>query len=265
MDFIVGLPLTAHKFDSILVIVDRLSKSAHFIHVHTNYNVQKYARIYIAHVLCLHGVLKMKISDRGSQFAARFWEQLHASLETHLIHSSAYHPQTDGQTERVNQILKDMLRAYILEHHGSWDQNLPWAEFSYNNSYQESLKMAPFEGLYGRRCRTPLNWIKSGIFGPDLVEEAEATVCRIQDNLKATKSRQETYANKRHQPLEFEVGNHVYLRVSPMKGMMGFGVKGKLAPRYIGPFPILEKCQCVAYKLDLPPSLARVHDIFHVS
>jgi hypothetical protein len=125
MDFIVGLPLTARKFDSIWVILDRLSKSIHFIPVHTNYNVQKYAGIYIAHVLCLHRVPKMIISNRGSQFVAHFWEQLHTSLGTHLIHSSAYHPQTDGQTERVNQILEYMLRACVLEHQVSWDQNLP--------------------------------------------------------------------------------------------------------------------------------------------
>jgi transposase InsO family protein len=117
--------LTARQFDSIWVIVDRLSKSAHFIPVHTRYDVRRYAEIYIAHVLCLHGVLKTIISDRGSQFIARFWEQLHASLGTHLIHSLAYHPQMDGQTERVNQILEDMLRACVLEHQGSWDQNLP--------------------------------------------------------------------------------------------------------------------------------------------
>jgi hypothetical protein len=161
-----------------------------------------------------------------------------------------------------------MLRAYVLEHAGSWDQNLPWAEFSYNNSYQESIKMAPFEVLYERRCRTPLNWIEPRekvIFGPDLVEEAESIVHQVQENLKAAKSRQETYANKRRRPLEFEVGNHVYLRVSPMKGVKRFGVKGKLAPHYIRPFPILEKCGTVAYKLDLPPSLTGVHDIFHVS
>jgi transposase InsO family protein len=125
MDFIVGLPLTARKFDSIWVIVDRLSKFDHFIPVQTRYDAQKYVEIYIAHVLCLHGVPKMIISDRGSQFVTHFWEQLHASLGTHLIHSSAYHPQTDGQTERVNQILEDMLRACVLEHQGSWDQNLP--------------------------------------------------------------------------------------------------------------------------------------------
>jgi hypothetical protein len=267
MDFIVGLPLMAQKFDSIWVIVDRLSESAHFIPIDTNYNVRKYAVIYITHVLCLHGVPKMIISDRGSQFVTHFWKQLHVSLRTRLIHSSAYHSQTDGQTERVNHILKDMLRAYVLEHQGSWDQNLPWAEFSYNNSYHETLKMASFEVLYRRRCRTPLNWIEPGenvIFGPNLVEEAKANVCRIQDNLKATKSCQATYANKRCRPLEFKVGDLVYLRVLPMKGVKRFGVKGKLAPRYIGLFPILEKCGSVAYKLDLPPSLAGVHNIFHV-
>jgi hypothetical protein len=128
--------------------------------------------------------------------------------------------------------------------------------------------MAPFKVLCGRRCRTPLNWIEPGekvIFGHDLVEEAEATVHRTQENLKATKSRQETYANKSHRPLEFKVRDHVYLRVSPMKGVKRFGVKGKLAPLYIRLFPILEKCGTMAYKLNLPPSLARVHDIFHVS
>jgi hypothetical protein len=142
-----------------------------------------------------------------------------------------------------------------MEYQESWDKDLPWAESSYNNSYQESLK-------------TALNWIearKKVIFGPDLIDEAKATVHRIQDNLKVAKSHQESYVKKRHHPLEFDVGDHVYLRVSPMKGMKRFGMKGKLAPRYIGPFPILEKHGTMAYKLDSPPSLAGVHDIFHVS
>jgi hypothetical protein len=128
--------------------------------------------------------------------------------------------------------------------------------------------MTPFEALYGRQCRTPLNWIEPGekaIFGPDIVVEAEATVRRIQKNLKVAKLRQESYANKRRRPLQFEVGDHVYLKVLSMKGVKRFGVKRKLSPRYIGPFPILEKCGKVAYKLDLPPLLARVHDIFHIS
>jgi hypothetical protein len=155
-----------------------------------------------------------------------------------------------------------------MEHQGSGDKNLPWAEFSHNNSYQESLKMAPFEALYGCRCRTPLNSVELGekaIFGPDLIDEANVMVNHIQDNLKAMKSRQETYADKRHWPLEFKVGNHVHLRVLPMKGVKRFGMKGKLAPHYNGPFPILEKCGPVAYKLELPPSLAGVYDIFNMS
>ena len=157
MDFIVGLPSTSRKHDSIWVIVDRLTKSAHFLPVHTRYETKQYAKLYISRIMCLHGVPKTIISDRGSQFVARFWEQLHASLGTKLIRSSAYHPATDGQTERVNQILEDMLRACVLNHGGNWDEYLPYAEFSYNNSYQESVKMSPFEALYGRSCRTPLN------------------------------------------------------------------------------------------------------------
>jgi hypothetical protein len=156
----------------------------------------------------------------------------------------------------------------MMEYPGSWDKNLSWAEFSYNNSYQESLKMAPFEALYGRQCRTPLNWIEPGekaIFGPDIVVEAEATVRRIQENLKVAKLRQESYTNKRRRPLQFKAGDHVYLKVSPMKGVKRFGVTGKLSPHYIGPFSILEKCGKVAYKLELPSSLTGVYDIFHVS
>jgi hypothetical protein len=161
-----------------------------------------------------------------------------------------------------------MLRACVMEHQGSWDKNLPWVKFSYNNSYQESLKMAPFKALYRRRCRTPLNWIEAGeraIFGPDLIDEAKATVHHIQDNLKAAKSRQESYANKRCRPLEFEIRDHVYLWVSPMMGVKRFRMRGKLAPCYIEHFPILKKCGPVAYKLELSPSLAGVHDIFHMS
>jgi hypothetical protein len=154
-----------------------------------------------------------------------------------------------------------------MECPGSWDKNLSWAEFSYNNSYQESLKMALFVALYGQQCRTPLNWIEPGekaIFDPDIIVEAEAMVHRIHENLKVAKLRQESYANKRRRPLQFEAGDHVYLKVSPMKGVKRFVVTGKLSPRYIGPFPVLEKCGKVAYKLELPPSLAGVHDIFHI-
>ncbi|WVZ58238.1 hypothetical protein U9M48_008526 [Paspalum notatum var. saurae] len=141
-------------------------------------------------------------------------------------------------------------------------------ESAYNNSYQKSLEMAPFEALYGRRCRTPLNWSELGewvAFGPDLVTQAEEQVKLIHNNLKRTQSRQKSYSDKRRRPLVFEVEDHVYLRVSPIKGVHHFGVKGKLAPRYVGPFKITEQCGPVAYRLELPPHLAAVHDVFHVS
>jgi hypothetical protein len=169
MDFIVGLPLTPRKHDSIWVIVDRLTKTAYFILVHTTYSAERYAEIYIDLVVRLHGVPKTILSDRGTQFVARFWAQVHESLGTKLIHSSSYHPQTDGQTERVNQVVEDMLRASVIHFDKSWDKCLALSEFAYNNTYQASLKMAPFEALYGGRCRTPLNWSQAGertLFGP---------------------------------------------------------------------------------------------------
>jgi hypothetical protein len=210
----------------------------------------------------------MIISDHGAQFIARFWEQLQYALGTKLIRSSAYHPQTDGQTERINQILEDMLRACVLQYDQNWDKCLSLAEFSYNNSYQTSLKMAPFEALYGHRCRTPLSWSQIGerkIFGHDFFTEAEEKVKTIQNNLKAAQSRQKSYADIRRRPVQFQIGDFIYLRVSPTRGIQRFGVKGKLAPRYIGPFKVIENCGPVAYRLQLPLQLAAIHDIFHVS
>jgi hypothetical protein len=155
IDFIMGLPKTTKGFDSIWVIIDRLTKIAHFLPIKTSYLVITYAQIYIARILSLHGVPKTIVSECRPQFISKFWEELHKSLGTNLLRSSAYHPQTSGQTKRVNQILEDMLRACVLEFPQKWDECLPLAEFCYNNSYQESIKMAPFEALYGRRCRTP--------------------------------------------------------------------------------------------------------------
>ena len=161
-----------------------------------------------------------------------------------------------------------MLRACIIHYDKSWDKCLALAEFSYNNSYQVSLKMAPFEALYGRKCRTPLSWSQVGervIFGPDLVTEAEKKLRVIQANLKATQLRQKSYFDKRRKPLKFEIGDHVYLRVSPTKGVQWFGVKGKLASRYVGTYEIIEVCGPMAYRVWLPPQLSAIHDIFHVS
>jgi transposase InsO family protein len=241
---------------------------AHFIPVKTTYSGPQLAELYMPRIVCLHGVPKKIMSDRGTQFTSRFWERLHEALDTQLCFSSAYHPQTDGQAERVNQILEDMLRACALQYGRSWDKSLSYAEFSYNNSYQESLKMAPFKMLYGRRCQTPLFWNETGeqkVFRPDILEEAKKQVRMVQENLRVAQSRQKSYADHRRRELSFDVGDFVYLKVSPMRGLHHFKVRGKLPPRFILPFKILEKRGEVAYQLELPPQLSIVHDVFHVS
>jgi hypothetical protein len=250
------------------VIVDRLTKVAHFVPVRTKYTGAKLAELYMTQIVYLHGVPKKIVSDRGSQFTSRFWKKLHECLDTQLNFSSAYHPQTDGQTERTNQVLEDMLKACALKHGGSWEKSLSYAEFSYNNSYQASLKMSPFEALYGRKCRTPLYWDQIGerqFFGPEIIQEAEEQVRMIRENLRTAQSRQKSYADNRRRLLEFKEGDHVYLKVSPIRGMQRFKVKGKLSPRFIGPFLILKRVGEVAYQLELPDHLADVHDVFHVS
>jgi hypothetical protein len=186
MDFIMGLPRTQSGYDSIWVIVDRLTKVAQFTPVKTTYSRLRLAELYMSRIVCLHGVPKKIVSNRGTQFTSKFWERLHETLDTQLRFSYAYHPQTDGQTESVNQIPEDMLRACALQYGRSWDKCLPYAEFSYNNSYQESLKMAPFKMLYGRRCRTLLFWSETGeqkVFGPDILQEAEKQVHMVRENM----------------------------------------------------------------------------------
>jgi hypothetical protein len=168
----------------------------------------------------------------------------------------------------VNQVLEDMLRACVLAYFGKWDECLPLAEFSYNNSYQESIKMTPFEAFYGQRCRTPLNWSGPSewyFFRPDLVKEAEEKVKLIQHRLKIAQRRHKRYVDKRRRPLFFQVGDFVYLKVSPTKGVTRFGIKGKLAPRYVGPFEILVQSGSVAYKVKLLEHLSAIHNVFHVS
>ena len=156
--------------------MDCLTKVAHFIPVKTTHSSARLAELYMLRIVCLHGVPKKIVSDRGTQFTSRFWQKIHENLDTRLNFSSAYHPQTDGQTERTNQILEDMLRAYSLKYGTSWDKSLQYAEFSYNNNYQASLKMSPFEALYGRKCRTPMHWSEtdeSQVFGPEILKETE--------------------------------------------------------------------------------------------
>ncbi|RVW24076.1 Transposon Ty3-G Gag-Pol polyprotein [Vitis vinifera] len=205
MDFVIGLPRTLGGNNAIWAIVDRLTKSAHFLPMKVNFSLDRLASLYVKEIVRMHGVPVSIVSDRDPRFTSRFWHSLQKALAL-----------------------------------SNWDDHLPLVEFAYNNSFQASIGMAPFEALYGRKCRSPICWNDVGerkLLGPELVQR----------------------------DLEFEVGDHVFLKVSPMKSVMRFGRKGKLSPRFVGPFEILERVGTLAYKVALPPSLSKVHNVFHVS
>ena len=165
-------------------------------------------------------------------------------------------------------MLEDMLRACVLDHKGSWEEHLPLVEFAYNNSYQASIQMAPYGPLYGRPCRSPIYWTKVGessIIGPYLIRDTSEKVSLIQQRLLMSQGRQKSYADVRRRRLEFEVGDHIFLKVMPKRGVVRFGKRGKLLPRFVRPFEILERIGMIAYRLALPPSMSGVHEVFHVS
>ncbi|KAL0561349.1 hypothetical protein IC582_001774 [Cucumis melo] len=268
MDFITGLPRTLRGFTVIWVVVDRLTKSAHFVPGKSTYTASKWAQLYMSEIVRLHGVPVSIVSDRDARFTSKFWKGLQTAMGTRLDFSTAFHPQTDGQTERLNQVLEDMLRACALEFPGSWDSHLHLMEFAYNNSYQATIGMAPFEALYGKCCRSPVCWGEVGeqrLMGPELVQSTNEAIQKIRSRMHTAQCRQKSYADVRRKDLEFEVGDKVFLKVAPMRGVVRFERRGKLSPRFVGPFEILERIGPVAYRLALPPSLSTVHDVFHVS
>ena len=268
MDFVTGLPKTKSKDDAIWVIVDTLTKVAHFIAFRFGLTGEQMATLYLVRQHTFHGVPTKIISDRDPRFTSRFWDSFHEALGTDIVFSTAHHPQTDGQSERTIQTLEDMLRACALTIRGDWTDHLHMAEFSYNSSYHASIGMSPFEALYGHRVRTPVCWGPTSTIRPtvpQLIEECTEKVRIIQDRLKTAQDRQKKYADPKRRDFSMEAGEHALLRVSPRKGVMRFGIKGKLAPRYIGPFMIIDRVGRTAYRLALPPSLAGVHDVFHVS
>ncbi|GJS80041.1 putative reverse transcriptase domain-containing protein [Tanacetum coccineum] len=235
INFLTKLPRTQSGNDTIWVIVDRLTKSAHFLPMRETDPMDKLARLYLKEVVTRHGIPVSII---------------------------------DGQSERTIQTLEDMLRACVIDFGNGWEGHLPLIEFSYNNSYHASIKAAPFEALYGRKCRSPVCWAEVGdarLTGPELVHETTEKIVQIKQRMQAARDRQKSYADVRRKPLEFQVGDRVMLKVSPWKGVVRFGKRGKLNPRYIGPFKVLAKVGTVAYRLELPQQLSRVHSTFHVS
>ncbi|GJT37819.1 putative reverse transcriptase domain-containing protein [Tanacetum coccineum] len=210
-------------------------------------------------------VMKLPKSSQGYD---TIWRSLQKALGISLDMSTAYHPQTDGQSERTIQTLKDMLRACVIDFGNGWVKHLPLVEFSYNNSYHASIKAAPFDALYSRKCRSPVCWAKVGqvqLTGLEIVQETTKKIIQIKQRIQAARDRQKSYADLKRKPMEFQVGDKVMLKVSPWKGVVRFGKRGKLNPRYVGPFKVLGKVGAVAYKLELPQELSRVHNTFHVS
>ncbi|GFY85488.1 hypothetical protein Acr_04g0002260 [Actinidia rufa] len=268
MDFVSGLPRSLRGHDTVWVVVNRLTKSAHFLPIRLSNSAEELGIIYVREIVRLYGVPISIVSDRDPHFTSLFWKGMQSILGSDLRLSISFHPQTDGQSNRTIQILEDMLRACVLDFGGSWEDHLHLVEFAYNNSYQARIGMAPFEAFYGRPCRSPMCWTDVGevaLTKLDWVCDTTEKVVLIRKCLLMAQSRQKNYADRRKCHLEFTVGDHVFLKVSPKRGIMRFRHSGKLSPRFIGPFEILDHVGAVAYRFALPSLLANVHNVFHVS
>ncbi|GKE12720.1 putative reverse transcriptase domain-containing protein [Tanacetum coccineum] len=233
MDFVTKLPKSSQGYDTIWVIVDRLTKSAIFVPIRETDPMEKLARMYLKEVVTRHGIPVLIICDRDPRFASNFWRSLQKALGTNLDMSTAYHPQTDGQSERTIQTLEDMLRACAIDFGKGWVNHLPLVEFSYNNSYHASIKAAPFEALYGRKCRSPVCWAEVGqvqLTGPEIVQETTEKIIQIKQRMQAARDRQKSYADLKRKPMDFQVGDKVMLKVSPWKGVVRFGKRGEVEP-----------------------------------
>nr|GEY34030.1 putative reverse transcriptase domain-containing protein [Tanacetum cinerariifolium] len=260
--------LTQSGNDTIWVVVDRLTKSAHFLPMKETDPVDKLARLYLKEVVTRHGIPVSIIYDCDPRFTSNFWKAFQKAMGTRLDMSTVYHPETDGKSKRTIQTLEDMLRACLINFGNGWERHLPLVEFSYNNSYHASIKATLFEALYGQKCRSPVCWAKvrdAQLTGPELIHETTEKIIQIKQRIQAAQDRQKSYADVRCKPLEFQVGNRFMLKVSPWKGFVGFGNRVKLNPRYIGPFKVLAKVGTVPYRLELPEQLSRFHSTFYVS
>nr|GEV46349.1 hypothetical protein [Tanacetum cinerariifolium] len=235
--FVTKLPRTSSRHDTIWVIMDRLTMSAHFLPMREEYKMDRLARLYLNEIVTRHCVLVSIISDRDSRFTSRFWQSMQEALRTRLDMSTTYHPQTHGEIE-----------------------------FLYNISYHSSVRCSSVEALYVRKSCLPIMWAEVGegqLIGLELVQETTKKILQIKDRLKATRDHQKSYADKKRKPLKFSVGDYVLLKVSPSKGVVRFRKKEKLAPRFVGPFEIIKKVGPVAYRLDFPEELNGVHDTAH--
>lgn len=267
MDLIVQLPRTKRNFDAVVTFVDKLSKMVHFVPTRTDITAPELARLFIDNVVRLHGLPRVIISDRDPKFTSKFWRTLFDELDVDLHLSTAYHPQTDGQSERANRTIEEMLRSYVNVRHDNWDELLSPLEMAYNNSVNASTKFSPYYLNYGQHPILPgtmYTKVCTSIENPavaDMLGQLQAALSLAKHNLQQAIQRQERLANEKRQDVQFEVGQLVYLSAQDLKIP---GAAQKFKPRWIGPFAILQVINPVAYKLDLPSDFL-IHNVFHVS
>ena len=268
MDFIVQLPTTKSGYDAIVVFVDRLTKRAVFCPTHTTVTAPGVAKIFFDNIFRHHGLPRIIISDRDAKFTSNFWRALFQQLGTKLSMSTAFHPQTDGQTERMNRTLEEMLRAYSTYNQDQWDQYLPAAEFAYNNAKQISTGHTPFELDCGQHPLTPAALATKVTNVPaadDFAQHWENMINMAKDALMIAQDRQSKYANQHRRHLTYQVGDKVMLSARNINNPVDKQrPTRKLSPKYLGPYTITDIISPTAYRLDLPANM-RIHNVFHVS
>ncbi|GKA03724.1 putative reverse transcriptase domain-containing protein [Tanacetum coccineum] len=262
------LCLNSKSVYRVMVIVDRLTKSALLLPMREIDPMEKLVKIYLKEVVTRYEIPVSIISDRDGRFVSNFWRSLQKALGTTLAMSAGIIIRSRRDKMDEDFKLEDMLRACVIDFGKGWVKHLPLVEFSYNNSYHASIKAAPFEALSGRKWRSPVYWAEVGevqLTGLEIVQQTTEKIIQIKQRIQAAHDRQKSYVDLKRKPMEFQVGDRVMLKVSPWKGVVRFGKQGKLNPIYVGPFKVLAKVGDVAYKLELPQELSRVHHTFHVS
>ncbi|KAL5714908.1 hypothetical protein ACHQM5_016810 [Ranunculus cassubicifolius] len=267
MDFVEGLPVSEGK-SVILVVVDRFSKYSHFVAIKHPFSASSIARIFIDQIFKLHGLPTSIVSDRGSVFISNFWTKLFEFLGITLLRSTAYHPQTDGQTERVNQCMENFLRCMSSMQPTKWARWLPLAEYWYNTSFHTALKCSPFEVLYGQSPPSHIfpQHANTGQLEVDqFVHERSQALEIIKSNLQEAQSRMKYFADKNRVERSFEVNDMVFMRLQPYRqNSVSLWRNLTLAPKFYGPYKILERVGKVAYRLELPAD-SLIHPVLHVS
>ena len=268
MDFIGELPFTPTGNNYLMVVCDRLTKMTHLIPTLTTASAEQCAVLFFNNVFKIHGLPDSIVSDRDSRFCSKFWKALMQLCNTGIRMSTAYHPQTDGQTERTNRTIEEVLRHHVNSTQNDWDEHLTHVEFALNSSWHESIKSTPFYLNYGFHPRVPLSSVRQEVNVPaacDFVQHMQEIITKAKQSLQAAQQRQKHFADTHRKEVIFNVGDKVLLETKniELRTAAGSGHK-KLLPRWLGPFEIIAKVGTVAYKLKLPAAL-KIHPVFHVS